>query len=75
MLQALQCVKHGAEAVVLGMVEAGWSAAALDTLPVGVALPLREAAQRCRHAPPGGERNLIVLSDVARSCFRTILTS
>ena len=48
----------GAETVVLAMAEAGWSAATLDSLPVGVALPLREAMQRCRHAPPAGGGSL-----------------
>ena len=45
---------QGAEAAVLDMVACGWGVATLDTVPVGIALPLREAAQRCRHSPPSG---------------------
>ena len=44
----------GAEAVVLDMVACGWGAATLDTVPAGIAVPLREAVQRCRHSPPSG---------------------
>ena len=32
----------------------GWALPDLDTLPLGVALPLREALQRCRAQPPAG---------------------
>ena len=32
----------------------GWALPDLDTLPLGVALPLREALQRCRAHPPAG---------------------
>ena len=33
----------------------GWTQQELDTLPIGVALPLREALHKCRSAPPSGE--------------------
>ena len=32
----------------------GWTLADLDSLPAGVALPLRQAIQHCRSAPPTG---------------------
>lgn len=32
----------------------GWSLRDLDSLPVGVALPIREALHRCRSNPPAG---------------------
>ena len=38
----------------LDMVACGWGAATLDTVPAGIAVPLREAVQRCRHSPPSG---------------------
>ncbi len=44
----------GAEEVVLDMVACGWGAAMLDTVPAGIAVPLREAVQHCRHNPPTG---------------------
>ena len=36
----------------------GWTVVELETLPPGVALPLREALQKCRHHPPSGESSL-----------------
>eukprot|EP00887_Chlorella_sp_A99_P005912 scaffold29.g5912.t1 len=35
------------------LVHQGWTLADLDTLPFGVALPLRQAIQHCRPSPPG----------------------
>ena len=32
----------------------GWTLSELDSLPVGIALPLREVFQRCRQSPPSG---------------------
>lgn len=32
----------------------GWTLSELDTLPVGIALPLREVFQRSRQSPPSG---------------------
>ena len=57
-MQAWRGVMDGAEAVVLQMVSCGWNAATLDTVPAGIAVPLREAVQRCRHSPPPGASGL-----------------
>jgi anaphase-promoting complex subunit 1 len=38
--------------VLLGMVSVGINLAGLECLPIGVALPLREAIWSCRHQPP-----------------------
>lgn len=37
------------------MCSQGWTLPRLSTLPHGVALPFREAFQRCRHSPPAGK--------------------
>lgn len=39
----------------------GWSLRDIDSLPVGVALPLREALHRCREHPPPGAHHLLLL--------------
>jgi hypothetical protein len=41
--------------LVLLLVEQGWDVLALDQVPVGVALPIKEALARCRGSPPVGE--------------------
>jgi hypothetical protein len=38
--------------LVLLMVRQGWTPLVMETLPLGVALPLKEALLRCRHSPP-----------------------
>lgn len=38
----------------------GWTLPDIDALPPGLALPLREAMQRCRSALPAGENSLVV---------------
>ena len=48
-------VRAASEAVVAAVAAQGWDAGSLGRLPPGVALPLREAFQRCRAAPPAGE--------------------
>ena len=50
-----QVGSKAAEAVVSAMVARHWLLPALDSLPVGVALPLRAALRQCRAAPPQGE--------------------
>ena len=42
-----------AESVILAMVEERFSLTAIDCLPFGISLPLREAMRSCRHSPPG----------------------
>ena len=49
-------LREGAEQLVLLMVQQGWGVGDMDTLPLGVALPLQEALQRCRFNPPPGGR-------------------
>ena len=39
--------------ILLGILQ-GWTQHELDSLPVGVALPLREALHKCRRSPPAG---------------------
>ncbi|KAK9828929.1 hypothetical protein WJX72_002853 [[Myrmecia] bisecta] len=51
---AKKVVLEGAQKLVLAMVDKGWDLAEVDSLPMGVALPLREAMQRCRASPPAG---------------------
>jgi hypothetical protein len=46
----------GSQQMVLLLVRQGWDVLAMDGLPLGVALPLREAVARCRTNPPAGER-------------------
>ncbi len=41
-----------AEQLVLALVEEGWTSQDIDSLPVGLALPLRDALRSCRIAPP-----------------------
>jgi hypothetical protein len=47
----LQCSQR----LVLLLVDQGWDVLALNQLPVGVALPIKEALTRCRSNPPVGE--------------------
>lgn len=42
--------------VVLALLEGQWSSTQLSSVPLGVALPLQEALQRCRADPPQGTR-------------------
>ncbi|KAL3147502.1 hypothetical protein ABBQ38_014558 [Trebouxia sp. C0009 RCD-2024] len=51
---ARAAIQEGAEKLVMAMVNQGWTLPDLDTLPLGVALPLREALQHCRGQPPAG---------------------
>lgn len=37
----------------------GWILSRLDTLPLGVALPLKEALQRCKPNPPSGTCHIL----------------
>ncbi|KAK9819157.1 hypothetical protein WJX81_007920 [Elliptochloris bilobata] len=57
-VEALQYMRkallEGSHALILAMVDKGWRLAELESLPVGVALPLREALYRCRADPPPG---------------------
>lgn len=48
----LQCSQR----LVLLLVQQGWDVLALDQLPVGVVLPIKEALARCRGSPPVGEQ-------------------
>jgi hypothetical protein len=41
--------------LVLLLVEQGWDVLALDQLPIGVGVPIKEALARCRGNPPVGE--------------------
>jgi hypothetical protein len=50
----------GSQQLVLLLVRQGWDVLAMDGLPLGVALPLREAVARCRTNPPAGTRSLLV---------------
>lgn len=47
----MQCSQR----LVMLLVEQGWDVLALDQVPVGVALPIKEALARCRGSPPVGE--------------------
>lgn len=49
----LQCSQR----LVLLLVRQGWDVLALDQLPVGVVLPIKEALARCRGSPPVGEQH------------------
>ncbi|KAL0039031.1 hypothetical protein WJX77_005730 [Trebouxia sp. C0004] len=51
---ARTAIQEGAQKLVLAMVDREWTLPDLDTLPLGVALPLREALQRCRAKAPSG---------------------
>lgn len=46
-------LEGGAQRVVLELVKRRWTLAQLDSLPFGVALPLRQALHQCRSSPPG----------------------
>jgi anaphase-promoting complex subunit 1 len=52
--QLQQVLLEGSCEVTQALVQAGWSCVDIDTLPVGVGLPLREALQRVRSHPPPG---------------------
>jgi anaphase-promoting complex subunit 1 len=52
--QVQQVLLEGSCEVTLALVQAGWSCLDLDTLPVGVGLPVREALHRVRAHPPAG---------------------
>jgi hypothetical protein len=56
----------GSQQLVLLLVRQGWDVLAMNGLPLGVALPLREAVARCRTNPPAGKRSSWVGS---RSCL------
>lgn len=51
---AQELVQGASQALVLAMARQGWSWLEVDTLPLGVALPLKEALQRCRGSLPQG---------------------
>lgn len=55
-------------ALVASMVAAGWGREALQQLPLGVALPLLEALQRCRADPPDGRRITWCLGRTGTRC-------
>ncbi|GAB4821235.1 hypothetical protein N2152v2_008281 [Parachlorella kessleri] len=49
----LDVLEAGSQRLVLELVRRRWTLADLDTLPWGVALPLRQALHQCRGSPPG----------------------
>jgi hypothetical protein len=51
-----QLLLGGSQELVLLMVEQGWDPLSLERLPLGVALPLKEALSKCRNYPPSGVR-------------------
>ena len=51
-LQAAELLEAAAHRIVRLLVRRRWTLADLDTLPWGVALPLRQAIQHCRASPP-----------------------
>lgn len=54
---ALHAAVRAASCSVVGSLQAaGWGPADMGSLPLGVALPLQEALQRCRADPPQGAR-------------------
>lgn len=53
-LQLRGVLEGGARRLVSELVARHWTLAALDSLPYGVALPLRQALHQCRSNPPGG---------------------
>ncbi|GLI61806.1 hypothetical protein VaNZ11_004311, partial [Volvox africanus] len=53
-VQLEAAVRAASEQVVALVAAQGWDAGSLGRLPPGVALPLREAFQRCRASPPPG---------------------
>lgn len=48
-------VRGASHGLVVLMAGQRWGCMELDSLPLGVGLPLREALQRCRGSPPPGE--------------------
>jgi len=61
----------GSHQVVLLLVRLGWDVLTLDSLPFGIALPIREALSRCQTHPPTGEFLLkeFAMSSLVSSCF------
>ncbi len=57
-------MRRASERVVALVAAQGWDAGSLGRLPPGVALPLREAFQRCRATPPPGEGEQAVVARV-----------
>lgn len=66
-----QCMEASYRRVVAELVQRKWTLAQLDTLPFGVALPLRQALQQCRNNPPDNwPREAYVLVGTYFSLFR-----
>lgn len=52
--QLASLLRGSAQRLVELLVRQGWSVLDFETLPIGVALPLKEALHACRLAPPQG---------------------
>ncbi|CAG8474689.1 1003_t:CDS:2 [Acaulospora colombiana] len=56
-------INEGERSMILEMVKVGYSIKYIDSLPFGVAIPLREAIRKCREEPPSnwpGEAYILV---------------